>query len=88
MSCETVKKEAYATHPGCYTNHDKSFCFLPIKDIALILTRVLNLKDMIKEEVGRKQLIETAKICIKQVSEKEKSSSLRLKFWKDFKRAL
>jgi hypothetical protein len=62
--CELLEEKSFSAHPLCYTNHENSFCTLPAKDITFILAKVLDPKELIMDKKMRKQIYETAKICL------------------------
>ncbi|PCJ15011.1 MAG: hypothetical protein COB02_18440 [Candidatus Cloacimonadota bacterium] len=82
-SCEDLERFAFKSHPTCYTQKKYSFCNLRAKDYINIL-KVIQAKDLLSKK-GIKQVLATAKICIKNKLRFKKKNKIKLEFKKKIK---
>ena len=84
-SCMELDQFAFDSHPSCYTQGKYSFCKLKAKDFYNIL-KVIRVKDIISKK-GIKQVLKTAKMCIKKKFKfsKLRKSEVNLSFVQDLR---
>lgn len=76
-NCKDMQIKAFDSHIACYTKESNSICNLEPNDWLLILKAVEPVASL-KDHLRRKQMLETAKICLPIAAERARSTIQQL----------